>query len=309
MFVDVWDEENHIGRGAIDLEHVRRVGAIEEWVCVYDTASESPHGLLRVGVEHCAEGTTGDGGGEAEGVEKSNRGDTSSRHGAGDGSLRSVDTDDASQSRHHDDLSATPAVAADTPPLPPHWETAVSRSTGRQYFVNTITGESQYETPDASDELITTHFAAKIIQDAWRARSLGNDADGARNSALRQNTNGEGEGADQIGQWEEVDLTFDTEGALGLVFSSETETAAKVVTEVVPGKLASQVPELASAFDTDGKPMAGQAAIALIEVQGESVERMSFSEAVSTLSSPGALDTTNPPSVRRLIESKMRRAP
>ena len=298
MFVDVWDEENHIGRGAIDLEHVRRVGAIEEWVCVHDTASESPHGLLRVGVEHCAEGTTPDGGGEAEGVKQSNRGDTSSGHGAGDGSLRPVDTDDASQSRHHDDLSATPAVAADTPPLPPHWETAVSRSTGRQYFVNTITGESQYETPDASDELITTHFAAKIIQDAWRARSLGNAADG-----------GEGEGSDQIGQWEEVDLTFDTEGALGLVFSSETETAAKVVTEVVPGKLASQVPELASAFDTDGKPMAGQAAIALIEVQGESVERMSFSEAVSTLSSPGALDTTNPPSVRRLIESKMRRAP
>lgn len=80
--------------------------------------------------------------------------------------------------------------------------------------------------------------------------------------------------------WEEVDLTFEAEGSLGIVFSSETEHAIKIVTEVIPGKLASQVPELAESFDESGKPIKGQPALALIEVQAESVENISFSDAV-----------------------------
>ena len=34
--------------------------------------------------------------------------------------------------------------------LPKHWETATSEITKKMYYVNKITGESQYEFPDAS---------------------------------------------------------------------------------------------------------------------------------------------------------------
>lgn len=146
--------------------------------------------------------------------------------------------------------------------LPAYWEMGVSRSTGRRYFINAITGESQYEFPDDRDELVTKHYAAHIIQHRWRAVAHhgfdGTDIVAARSGRVASEA-GTLARADQVGvTWEEVDLTFETQGPLGLVFSSETETATKVVTEVVPGKLASQVPELASAFDSSGRPIPGQ---------------------------------------------------
>ena len=34
--------------------------------------------------------------------------------------------------------------------LPKHWETELSKTTGETFYVNMISGESQYELPDAS---------------------------------------------------------------------------------------------------------------------------------------------------------------
>ena len=63
-------------------------------------------------------------------------------------------------------------------------------------------------------------------------------------------------------------MVFEEEGSLGLVFSSETESgSSKVVTEIIPGRLASRVPDIRSAFDTEGKPLADQPALALVSVQ------------------------------------------
>jgi len=45
--------------------------------------------------------------------------------------------------------AAEPSPAAQRPPLPSGWEVCTSRSTKRQYFLNTHTGESQWEFPDA----------------------------------------------------------------------------------------------------------------------------------------------------------------
>ena len=158
----------------------------------------------------------------------------------------------------------SPADIAEARPfgLPAYWEIGVSRSTGRRYFINAITGESQYEIPDDRDELVTKHYAAQIIQTRWRAVAhRGFDGTGIvdEHSDRGERELGTLVGAEQEGiTWEEVDLTFETQGPLGLVFSSETETATKVVTEVVPGKLASQVPELSSVFDSSGRPIPGQ---------------------------------------------------
>jgi hypothetical protein len=170
--------------------------------------------------------------------------------------------------------------------MPAYWEIAVSRSTGRRYFVNSITGESQYEVPDDGDDIVTKHYAAKIIQQAWRGAPCqviettddlaaykadgGADVDADDCDRDRDQSEQVQEVTALIGiAWEEVDLTFETDGALGLVFSSETETATKVVTEVVPGKLASQVPELSSAFDIHGKPIPGQVRLVQLQVLAE----------------------------------------
>ena len=164
----------------------------------------------------------------------------------------------------HDGASSADSILNRPLSLPAYWEIAVSRSTGRRYFVNAITGESQYEVPDDRDEVVTKHYAAQIIQQAWRRVAHLTHSAGRTGGRIVQPGHdskevGAAAGANQIGiSWEEVDLTFETPGALGLVFSSETETATKVVTEVVPGKLASQVPELSSAFDSNGKPIPGQ---------------------------------------------------
>jgi type IV secretory pathway TrbL component len=150
-------------------------------------------------------------------------------------------------------------------------------------------GESQYEYPDDIQlEETATIVAAKVIQDAWRLHASrygstigqGLSSVGSNDDEVMSKGATSGSSSGSAAAWEEVDLTFEAEGSLGIVFSSETEHAMKVVTEVIPGKLASQVPELAASFDERGKPIEGQPALALIEVQAESVEHISFSEAV-----------------------------
>lgn len=262
MFVDAWDGVDHIGRGAIDLVLIRRrEHATEEWINVYGTDSDSSQGLVRVIVEYSGplDGRNGD--------EKSRKvvdwdvGATPPQVSDGDGSTELQTKHKHFDVLEHEDVAGEPATQPEVQTLrratlPAYWEIAVSRSTGRRYFVNSITGESQYEVPDDGDDMTTKHYAAKIIQQAWRGapcQLIETTDDLAAESEQEQESTG------LVGiTWEEVDLTFETEGALGLVFSSETETATKVVTEVVPGKLASQVPELSSAFDIHGKPIPGQ---------------------------------------------------
>ena len=45
-------------------------------------------------------------------------------------------------------------------PLPAGWETAVSRSTGQTYYVNTQTGATQYEFPDGPAEVWKVYGAS-----------------------------------------------------------------------------------------------------------------------------------------------------
>merc|ERR1711988_1217655 len=45
-------------------------------------------------------------------------------------------------------------------PLPAGWETAVSRSTGQTYYVNTQTGATQYEFPDGPAEVRRVYGAS-----------------------------------------------------------------------------------------------------------------------------------------------------
>jgi len=61
-------------------------------------------------------------------------------------------------------------------PLPPGWETAVSRSTGQTYYVNTQTGATQYEFPDGPAEVWKVYgashtYGSKGIRDKPKRRN------------------------------------------------------------------------------------------------------------------------------------------
>ena len=231
-----------------------------------------------------------------------------------------VNTEMARAPSLEEGVQCAPESSAERVHLAAHWKIAWSRSTGRMYYVNKVTGNSQYELPDENADLQTAHVAATLIQQTWRLSSARHDAHSnfplatnklvdmkqvsasttfepcadKRPSSSVDNIIGKlFDGADVLSDvdgatWEEVDLTFETEGALGLVFSSDTETGMKIVTELVPGKLAAQVPELSSSFDKAGHPIGNQPALALIEVQTESVELLSFTQAVRSCVCPYA---------------------
>ena len=59
-------------------------------------------------------------------------------------------THDADTARIMQRHTGTHRVRSQGGNLPKHWETAISKTTGKMYYVNMITGESQYELPDAS---------------------------------------------------------------------------------------------------------------------------------------------------------------
>lgn len=241
-------------------------------------------------------------------------------------------------------------------PCPEGWETAISRSTGRLYFINIETGESQYEYPvDLSTESGGASSLLHRIYDSMTATKrnvlyLFNVFDSAVNGSLTaeefsealeklsiefnhteleaavhcMDTDNDGRfsksnfldsmrlvkeqkttGTDTVTQqrwseslsrqessliiaepddgWEEIDLVFEKNGSLGLVFSSETESTAKVVTEIIPGRLASRVQEIRSSFDDEGRPLVTEPALALVSVQDQPVAEMGFTEAVDLI--------------------------
>ena len=62
---------------------------------------------------------------------------------------------------------------AEPVPLPAGWETAVSRSTGLTYWINTVTGESTYERPGASFEDAAERVRMLVASPSRPAQSPG----------------------------------------------------------------------------------------------------------------------------------------
>ena len=62
-----------------------------------------------------------------------------------------------------------PEAPESTIRIPEGWETATSRSTGKTYFINTITGESQYEFPVGPARMYASESDVSDMEDSYNA--------------------------------------------------------------------------------------------------------------------------------------------
>ena len=73
--------------------------------------------------------------------------------------------------------------------LPPGWTQSVSRKTGKTYYYNTITGESQWERPDSEDRVRCSHLLVKHAgsrnPSSWKEAKITRSKDEARETLLK----------------------------------------------------------------------------------------------------------------------------
>ncbi len=99
-------------------------------------------------------------------------------------------------------LEAPPQVAPpafgsgpEEDPLPAGWESAISRSTGDTYYINTATGETQYEWPTAAEFDVEGSRRESLKARAAQAKAKAAKAASATKSATRSLSNSDTVGA------------------------------------------------------------------------------------------------------------------
>ena len=92
--------------------------------------------------------------------------------------------------------------------IPEGWETATSRSTGKVYFINTITGESQYEFPVGPARMYASESDVSDMEDSYGAQPAPSPAPAGKAAAKTAST----EGASDHGAVDPADATVASSG-------------------------------------------------------------------------------------------------